>query len=105
MRLCPGDTCALMAVQLILRVLLPVGMLGAALTPGQQQGHLVLDEVQQLNGVGHPQHQRLQAWDQLGHAERTHLLRVLFWLHADAPAGQHIQQAQLCTNLSQKLLL
>lgn len=29
----------------------------------QKQGNLMLDEVQQLNGVGHPQHQRLQTWD------------------------------------------
>lgn len=40
------------------------------LPPAEQQlRDVVLDEVQQLDGVGHPQEQRLQTWDQLLHAE------------------------------------
>jgi len=50
--------------------------------PGQQQRDLVLNEVQQFNGVGHPQDQRLQTWDQLVHAE---LLRTLGRLFTGAP--------------------
>ena len=44
------------------------------LPPGQQLRDFMLDEVQQFDGVGHPQHQRLQTWDQLIHAEQLQLL-------------------------------
>lgn len=36
----------------------------------QQLRDFMLDEVQQFDGVGHPQHQRLQTRDQLLHAEQ-----------------------------------
>lgn len=48
----------------------------AALPPGQQLRNLLLDKVQQLDGVGHPQHQRLQTWDQLLHAEHLKVFRL-----------------------------
>lgn len=47
------------------------------LPPGQQLRDFMLDEVQQFDGVCHPQHQRLQTWDQLLHAEQLKVLRLL----------------------------
>ena len=46
------------------------------LPPGQQLRDFMLDEVQQFDGVRHPQHQRLQTWDQLLHAEQLKVLRL-----------------------------
>lgn len=45
--------------------------------PWQQLWNFMLDEVQQFDGVSHPQHQRLQARDQLLHTEQLQLLRLL----------------------------
>lgn len=44
--------------------------------PGQQLRDFMLDEVQQFDGVGHPQHQWLQTWDQLLHAEQLKMIRL-----------------------------
>lgn len=46
------------------------------LSPGQQMRDFMLDKVQQFDGVGHPQHQWLQTWDQLLHAEQLKMIRL-----------------------------
>ena len=58
------------------------------LDPGQQLRDFVLDEVQQLNGVRHPQHQRPQTWDQLLHAEQLELIGLPVTGAADAKRWQ-----------------
>lgn len=52
----------------------------------------MLDEVQQLDGVGHPQQQRLQPRTQLVHAEQLQGVRLLLLLLTAAPgAGRETQ--------------
>lgn len=54
----------------------------------------MLDEVQQLDAVGHPQQQRLQTWGQLVHAEQlqgVRLLLLLLLLTAAPGAGRDTQ--------------
>lgn len=63
----------------------------------------MLDEVQQFDGVGHPQEQRLQTWDQLLHAEHLETLGLLGVGAANVETQRKKHRGQ-CRNKSAKVI-